>query len=100
MIQKLFENCFLFISLTYIFDQERKTNFIYSNQLIKTVKTKNQKMLESFKTEKPLNKILLKFLEKQSIDLSKQSIDFCLIAKAKTKLFQIILKSIKCQTTC
>jgi len=66
--------------------------------MVKTVKTKNQKPLESFDTEKPLNKILLRFLEKQSIDLSKQSIDFCLTAKekAKEKLFQIILKSTKC----
>ena len=68
--------------------------------MVKTVKTKNQKLLESFKIEKPLNKILLRFSKKQSIDLSKQSIDFCLIVKAKTKLFQIILKSTKCQTTC
>ena len=53
------------------------------------VKTKNQKFLESFKTEKLLNKILWRFSEKQSIDLSKQSVDFCLTAKAKTKLKQI-----------
>jgi len=57
-------------------------------------------LLESFKTEKPLNKILLRFSEKQLIDLWKQSIDFCLTTKAKAKLFQSILKSTKCQTTC
>jgi len=54
--------------------------------MVKTVKTKKQKLLESFKTEKPFNKLLLRFSEKQSIDLSKESIDF-FYSKGKGKVF-------------
>ena len=60
--------------------------------MVKTVTTKKQKLLESFKTKKPFNKIMLRFSKKQSID-------FCLTAKEKAKLFQIILKFTNCQTT-
>jgi len=36
--------------------------------MVKIVTTKAQKQLESFKTEKPPNNILLKFSAKQSVD--------------------------------
>jgi len=48
-----------------------KATFLSFNQMVETITTKAQKLLESFKTEKPLNKILLRFSEKQSVDLSK-----------------------------
>jgi len=39
--------------------------------MVKTLTTKAQKELESFKTEKPLNRIMLRFSAKQSVDFSK-----------------------------
>ena len=39
--------------------------------MVKTVTTKAQKLFESLKTEKLLNKIMLWFSEKESVDLSK-----------------------------
>jgi len=55
--------------------------------MVKTVKTKNQKLLESFKTEKSLNKILLRFSEK-TIDWFIETIDWFLFdSKGKGKAF-------------
>jgi len=39
--------------------------------MVKTITTKAQKQMELFKTEKPLNKILLRFPAKELIDFSK-----------------------------
>jgi len=48
-----------------------KNTFLSFNQMVKKITTKAQKQLESFKTEKPLNGILLRFSAKQSVDFSK-----------------------------
>jgi len=45
-----------------------KPPFYLSIKMVKTVTTKAQKQLESFKTEKPPNNILLRFSAKQSVD--------------------------------
>jgi len=53
------------IDLSHLVDAyERKNTFLSFNQIVKIVTTKAQKQLESFKTEKLLNRTLLRFLAK------------------------------------
>ena len=70
------------------------------NQLVKAVKSKTKSNWNHLKQFKPLNKIMLRFSQKNLVDLSKQPVEsIWQQSQNKAKLFQTILKTTKCQTT-
>ena len=79
-------------------DRELKTTFSYSNQMVKAFNSRTKSSLNN-KLEQ-LNKILLRFLEKQTVEFSKQPVELVWQqSQNKVKFSKSFSKSTKCKTT-
>jgi len=56
-------------------DQECKTTFLFSNQMVKAFNSRTKDSLNNLNKLEQLNKILLRFSENQSIEITNQSVE-------------------------